>query len=140
MNKIAFLLCMLLALCGHLRHRLQSVFTPVGRTLFVALACLVLASCGGPSEEELAEEAAYVESVRERMQEEMANIKTLIGKGEHCEAFIITSRELGYYWKPSQFSDIEAELQALQKVAENGCLTNEDESKTWACAEGHSCR
>ena len=140
MNKIAFLLCMLLALVGHLRRQLQSSFATIGRALFVALSCLVLVSCGGPSEEELAEEAATVERVHERMQEEMANIKTLIGKGEHCEAFIITSRELGYYWKPSQFSDIEAELQALQKVAEKGCKPNEDESKTWACAEGHSCR
>ena len=142
MNKIAFLLCMLLALVRHSRRRLQSLFT---RQLPIVLMCLVLASCGGsgasePSEEELAEETAYVERVRERMKKEMATIKTLISEGEYCEAFVITSRWLGYYWDPSKFSPIKAELQALQKVAENSCLTNEDESKTWACAEGHSCR
>ena len=145
MKTIALLLCMLLALVGHLWRRLQSSFATIGRGLFIALACLVLVACGGsgasePSEEELAEEAAYVEGVRERMKEEMVTIKTLISEGEYCEVFVITSRWLGYYWDPSKFSPIKAELQALQKVAENGCLSNEGESKTWACAEGHSCR
>ena len=138
MNKIAFLLCMFLALCGHLRHRLQSSFATIGRALFVALACLVLASCGGPSEEEL---AAQAEARAARQSTGLERLRTLIKNGEYCEAQIDATR---WFFAAASSSypnyGLVGELTAILAIARKGCLPDEDESKTWACAEGHSCR
>ena len=150
MNNIAFLLCLLLALRGHLRHRLQSSFATIGRTLFVALACLVLVSCGGENlpardvEQDLAE-------IQEGIDRKKEAIKTLIREGEYCEAVIQTSKIAHalqlvkdnmsnhtsiaiIYWENY------GEVKGMLEVARNGCKAETDEPKTWACAEGHSCR
>ena len=149
MNTIAFLLCLLLALCGHLRHRLQSSFATIGRTLFVALSCLVLVSCGGENlpardvEQDLADMQEGIDRKKEK-------IKTLIREGEYCEAVIQSSevahglqlvknhlsnhRYITLYWANY------GEVKGMLEVARNGCKAETDEPKTWACAEGHSCR
>ena len=134
MNKIAFLLCMLLALVVHLRRRLQSSFAAIGRTLFVALSCLVLVSCGGHSEEELAARAEARTATLQRL-------RTLIRNGEYCEAHIeaygwLVGLSAAY---PPNYALI-GQVAGIVAVANKGCLPDKDESKTWACAEGHSCR
>ena len=144
MNAIAFLLCLLLALCVHLRHRLQSVFAPVGRTLFVALACLVLVACGG-SELSEEEERQIRESWEEGASAWEEHIKELIRDGEYCHAVIDASKwvHMVQGQKPYDYNfyvNHYGTAQGMLEVARNGCKAETDEPKTWACAEGHSCR
>ena len=141
MNKIAFLLCLLLALVGHLQRRLQSSFATIGRALFVALACLVLVACGGPSEEELAERAAKQAEWAEAREAKLENLRNLIRNEEYCEAhmeafgWLVTLAAAN-----SPNYGLVGKLSGIVAVASKGCNPKADESKTWACAEGHSCR
>ena len=136
MNKIAVLLCLLLALVGHSRRLLQSSFAAIGRTLFVALSCLVLVACGGPSEEEWAENAARQAEWRAA---KLAHIRNLIRNEEYCEAHIEAMSMAGIAVSTNNIS-LAHTLSGIIAVANKGCNPKADESKTWACAEGHSCR
>ena len=139
MNKIAFLLCMLFALAGHLQRRLQSSFATIGRGLFIAMSCLVLVSCGGPSEEELAERAAKQAEWAEARKAKLAHIRNLIRNEEYCEAHIEAMSMAGIAVATNNIS-LAHTLSGIIAVANKGCNPKADESKTWACAEGHSCR
>ena len=144
MNKIAFLLCLLLALVGHLQHRLQSSFATIGRALFVALSCLVLVACGVPSLES-----------REELARELAQLRVLVENEEYCKARIegapvmvrasIAVSDPPFFGSDlwTELNAIRAELHEIFALAREGCNLKADEareSKTWACAEGHSCR
>ena len=133
MDKIAALSRLLFALGVNLRRRFQ--------LLFVALSCAVLVSCGGPSEEELAERAAKRAEQEERVENKLAELRTLIRNEEYCEAQIEASGWLaGILGQNNTSYALAGEVMGILSVAKKGCLPDDDESKTWACAEGHSCR
>ena len=141
MNKIAFLLCLLFALTGHLQRRLQSSFATIGRALVVALSCLVLASCGGPSEEELAERAVKQAEWAEAREAKLENLRNLVRNEEYCEAHMEAFGWLATLVAANSPNyRLVGKLTGIVAVANKGCNPKADESKTWACAEGHSCR